>query len=77
MRQWVCIVVLMKAKNHNGYLQNERADERAELGYVSASEEPELCPGTTKYGSLSDKIFKQIFVSMPSDSRIVLNEIVL
>ena len=38
-----------EGENHTGCLQNERADELAELGYVS--EEQELCPDPKKYGA--------------------------
>ena len=40
----------MKVKSHTGCLLNERADERAELGY--SAEAPEICPGPRKYGSV-------------------------
>jgi ribonuclease HI len=58
LRQWIGTLALMKVKKHTGCLQNERADERAELGYVS--EEQELCPGPQKYGSFWLRILPNV-----------------
>ncbi len=47
--QWLRSVTMLKVKSHTGCLLNERADELAELG--RQAENPEMCPGSQKYGS--------------------------
>jgi ribonuclease HI len=50
LRSWPGTVVLMKVKSHAGCLLNERADALADLGALS--EEEQIFPGPSKYGTL-------------------------
>ena len=47
---WPGTVLLVKVKSHAGCLLNERADALADLG--AASDEEQIFPGPSKYGTL-------------------------
>ena len=50
LRSWPGTVLLVKVKSHAGCLLNERADALADLG--AASDEEQIFPGPSKYGTL-------------------------
>ena len=50
LRAWPGTVLLVKIKSHAGCLLNERADALADLG--AASDEEQIFPGPSKYGTL-------------------------
>ena len=62
MRNWNGVIVLKKINGHAGCFLNELADESADRGY--AVEDPPLCPGPQKYGSLWLRIRQSLHASV-------------